>query len=58
MQLLQSKLKSIVAFVLTLVGQGVAFYQANQNLTLKDVVMTVVTAVVVGTAVHQTKNKV
>lgn len=57
MDLLQKKLKAVVAFVLSGAAQLVAFYQANQNLTLKDVVMAVVGAVITGVAVHQAANK-
>lgn len=57
MQLIQQKAKALAAFVLTLVSNLIAFYQANQNLTLKDVVMAVIGAFVSGAVVHQVVNK-
>lgn len=57
METLQEKAKAVVALVLSGAAQLVAFYQANQNLTLKDVVMSVVGALITATAVHQVSNK-
>lgn len=57
MQALQARWKAVAALLTTLVSTSYAFYQANQNVTLKDVVLSVVGALVSGAVVHQVVNK-
>lgn len=57
MEFLQARWKAVAATLATLVSNLVAFYQANQNVTLKGVVMSVVAALVSGAVVHQVVNK-
>lgn len=54
---LTSKAKAVTALVLGFLGPVLSFYQVNQNLTLHDVIVSVVAAVVSGVAVHQIPNK-
>lgn len=54
---LQTKLKAVVAFVLSTVSAVTAFYQANSNVTLKQAVISVVAGLVVGGVVHTVPNK-
>lgn len=53
---LQTKAKAVTALVLGFLSPVLAFYQANQNLTLHQIVAGVVAGVVGGVAVHQIKN--
>lgn len=54
---LQAKAKALTALVLGFLGPVLAFYQANQNLTLHQVVAGVVAGVVGGAVVHTVPNK-
>lgn len=56
--MLQAKLKAVVATLLGFVSSLLAFYNANQNVTLKGFLFSLGGAVVTGTAVHQVTNKV
>lgn len=53
----QARRKAVLAFLTSGASSVWAFYQVNQNLTLKDVVMALVSAVIGGTLVHQVRNK-
>lgn len=58
MEALQKRIKAVAAFCATGVTSLLALYNVNQNLTLKEVVMAVIAAIVSGVAVHQApKNK-
>lgn len=57
MEALQARWKAVAALLTTFVSTGYAFYQVNQNVTLKDFVMSVVGALVSGAVVHQVVNK-
>lgn len=54
---LQAKAKAVTAYILTQAGSLIAFYQVNQTLTLKDLVMSVVVSVVTTAGVHTVPNK-
>lgn len=57
MNFLQPRLKAVVATVLGFLSPLVTFYSVNQNLTLKELVAGLVSAVVTGGLVHQVPNK-
>lgn len=57
MQVIQQRWKAILASVSVFISNVLAFYQAHQNLTLKQVIMSIIAAVVGGVIVHQIPNK-
>lgn len=57
MQNIQKRWKAIAAFLSVGLTNLYAFYQAHQNLTLKQFVTSVIAAVLGGAIVHQVTNK-
>lgn len=57
MNYIQARWKAVFAFLLTWASTAWAFYQAHQNLTLKQLVTAAVAAVISGAVVHQVKNQ-
>jgi hypothetical protein len=57
MDFVQARLKAVAAFLSVWVSNLYAFYQVHQNLTLKQVVASLVAALIGGTIVHQVSNK-
>lgn len=54
---LQARWKAVAAFVSVAITNLYAFYQVNQNVTLKAVVTSLIAAIVGGVVVHQVPNK-
>lgn len=57
MQAIQTRWKAVLAFVSILVSNLIAFYQANQNVTLKSAVAAVIASIIGSALVHQVPNK-
>lgn len=56
-EFVQTKAKAVTAFVVTALAPVLAFYNVNQNVTLKQVVGALVAGVVGGAVVHTVPNK-
>lgn len=54
---LAPRYKAIVAAIGGFLSPLISFYQINQNLTLRQVLASLVSAVVIGGVVHQVTNK-
>ena len=57
MNFIQARWKAVLATLTTFASGLLAFYNANQNVTLKQVVMSAVGALIGGIIVHQVPNK-
>lgn len=53
----QTKAKALTTFVLTTLAPVLAFYSANQNVSLKQLLGSLVAGIVAGGVVHQVPNK-
>lgn len=53
---LQARYKAVAGLLLGFAGPLLTFYQANQNLTVKALVFSILSGVVTGGAVHQVPN--
>lgn len=57
MQFLQERWKAVAAFLSLWISNLYAYYQAHQNVTLKQWVMSIVAALIGGGIVHQVTNQ-
>lgn len=56
-QKIQARWKAVLATLGIFISNVLAFYQAHQNLTLKQFVMSIIAALVGGVIVHRVPNK-
>lgn len=57
MEFIQQRWKAIAAFLGNLATNLWVFYQSHQNVTLRDVLMSLLQSIVVGGIVHRVTNK-